>query len=82
MLLLPSAAFLHFFSKKFFQEYYQSVNQFGHRSGPEQSHLFNFGREQNHLCNFGRRHYEEDLCELILNMDLWFRRCCLKTFLI
>ena len=33
--------------------------------------------------NFGRGHYEEHFCELILNLDQWFRRrCCLKTFLI
>ena len=38
--------------------------------------------EQNHLCNFGRRHHEEQLCEIILNLDKWFRRRChLKDFL-
>ena len=38
--------------------------------------------EQNHLCNFGRRYYEEQFCEIILNLGLWFkRRCCLKDFL-
>ena len=38
---------------------------------------------QNHLCNFGRRHHEEKFCEIILNLDQWFkRRCCLKIFLI
>ena len=37
----------------------------------------------NHLCNNGRRHHEEQSCEIILNLDLWFRRkCCLKVFLI
>ena len=34
------------------------------------------------LCNFGRRHYEEQFCEIILNLDQWFRRSCLKKFLI
>ena len=37
--------------------------------------------ERNHLCNFGRRHHEEQLCKTILNLDQWFRRCCLKIFL-
>ena len=36
----------------------------------------------NHLCNFGRRHHGEQFCEIILNLDQWFRRCYLKTFLI
>ena len=36
-----------------------------------------------HLCNFGRRYYEEQLCEIILNLDQWLRRKCgLKVFLI
>ena len=35
-----------------------------------------------HLCNFGRRHYEIKFCEIILNLDQWFRRCLLKIFLI
>ena len=30
--------------------------------------------EQNHLCNFGRGYYEEQFCEIILNLDKWFRR--------
>ena len=38
--------------------------------------------EQNHLCNFGRGYYEEQFFEIILNLDQWFRRCCLKIFLI
>ena len=38
--------------------------------------------QQNHLCNFGRGHQEEHFCEIILNLDQWFRRCCLKIFLI
>ena len=38
--------------------------------------------EWNHLCNFGRRNHEEQLCKIILNLGQWFRRCCLKTFLI
>ena len=36
----------------------------------------------NHLCNFGRGYQEEQFCEIILNMDQWFRRCLLKIFLI
>ena len=39
--------------------------------------------EQNHFCNFGKRCYEEQFCEIILNLDLWLRKkCCLKIFLI
>ena len=39
--------------------------------------------ERNHLCNFGRKYYEEQFCEIILNLDEWFRRrCLLKIFLI
>ena len=34
-----------------------------------------------HLCSFGPGHYEVQFCEIILNLDQWFR-CCLKTFLI
>ena len=36
--------------------------------------------EQNCLCNFGRGCYEEQCCEIILNLGHWFRRC-LKYFL-
>ena len=37
----------------------------------------------NHLCNSGRRYHEEQFCEIILNLDQWFRRKChLKVFLI
>ena len=37
--------------------------------------------ECNSLCNFGRG-YEEQFCELILNLGQWFRsRCRLKDFL-
>ena len=37
----------------------------------------------NHLCNIGRRHHEEQSCEIILNLDHWFRRKCrFKVFLI
>ena len=37
----------------------------------------------NHLGNFGRRHHEKQSCEIILNLDHWFKRkCCLKVFLI
>ena len=36
----------------------------------------------NHLCNFGRRYYEDQFCEIILNLGQWFRRGCrLKDFL-
>ena len=39
--------------------------------------------ERNHLCNFGRRHHEDQFCEIILNLNQWFRRrSCLKIFLI
>ena len=34
--------------------------------------------EQNHLCNFSRRYHEEQFFEIILNLDLWLRRRCLK----
>ena len=33
--------------------------------------------EQNHLCNFSGGCYEEQFCEIILNLGQWFR-CCLK----
>ena len=32
--------------------------------------------DPNHLCNFGRRYHEEQFCEIILNLDPWFRRKC------
>ena len=39
--------------------------------------------EPNHLSNYGRRHHEEQFCQIILNLELWFRRLChLKIFLI
>ena len=39
--------------------------------------------EKNHLCNFDRGHHVEQFCEIILNLDQWFRgTCCLKIFLI
>ena len=34
------------------------------------------------VINFGRRHHEEHFCEIILNLNRWFSRCHLKTFLI
>ena len=37
--------------------------------------------EHNHLINFGRGYYEEQFCEIILNLGQWFRRCRLKDFL-
>ena len=30
--------------------------------------------ERNHMCNFGRGYQEEQFCEIILNLDQWFRR--------
>ena len=39
--------------------------------------------DRKHLCNCGRGHLEKQFCEIILNLDQWFRRkCCLKVFLI
>ena len=39
--------------------------------------------EPSHLWNFSRRHHEEQFCEIILNLDQWFkRRCYLKIFII
>ena len=35
--------------------------------------------EQNHLCNFGRRYYEEQFCEIILNL---VQEMSFKCFLI
>ena len=38
--------------------------------------------EQNHLCKFSRGYLEEQFCEIIFNLDQWFRRRCgLKDFL-
>ena len=34
------------------------------------------------LCNFGRWQFGGHICEVILNLDQWFRRCRLKMFLI
>ena len=33
------------------------------------------------MCNFGKGYYEEQFCEIILNLGQWFRRCRLKDFL-
>ena len=33
------------------------------------------------MCNSGRGHYKEHFCEIILNLDKWFRRCNLKDVL-
>ena len=30
--------------------------------------------KRNHLCNFGRWDHEEQFCEIILNLDKWFKR--------
>ena len=41
-----------------------------------------FSRVAN-VCNYGRRHNVEQFCEIILNLNKWFRRRYdLKTFLI
>ena len=38
--------------------------------------------ERNNLCKFGRGYPMEQFCEIILSLDLWFRRrCSLKDFL-
>ena len=38
--------------------------------------------ERNHLCKFGRGYYENQFCEIILNLGQWFkRRCRFKKFL-
>ena len=29
--------------------------------------------ERNHLCNFGKGYHEEKFCEILLNLDQWFR---------
>ena len=35
------------------------------------------------FMHFDRRHHGEQFCEIIFNLDQWFkRRCCLKIFLI
>ena len=34
--------------------------------------------EWNRFDNFGRGPYEEHLCQIILNLGLWFMRRCLK----
>ena len=39
--------------------------------------------ELNHLCKFGRGYHEEQFCEIIMNLDQWFRRRFIfKIFLI
>ena len=39
--------------------------------------------QQNHLCNFERGHHGKYSCEVIWNLEQWFkRRCRSKTFLI
>ena len=38
--------------------------------------------KRNPLCTFGRGYYEEQFCEIILNLGKWFRwRCRLIDFL-
>ena len=42
-----------------------------------------YSAELHHLCHFVRGYYEEQFCEIVLNLDQWFRRrCLLKIFLI
>ena len=42
-----------------------------------------FSTKQKHLGSSGRGHHEEHICEIISNLDQWFRRRYhLKTFLI
>ena len=36
--------------------------------------------EPNQMCNFGREYQEEQFCEIILNLDQWLRRRCLKRY--
>ena len=37
--------------------------------------------ERNLLCNIDSIYYEDQFCEMILNLDQWFRRrCLLKIF--
>ena len=33
------------------------------------------------LCNFGGGYHEEQFCKIILNLNQWFKRFCLKDFL-
>ena len=35
--------------------------------------------ELNHLCIIGRRHHEEQFCEIILNLNQWFRKMSFKV---
>ena len=45
--------------------------------------MVNCSADQNHLWNFVRRHHEDQFCEIILNLNQWFRRKCrLNVFLI
>ena len=37
--------------------------------------------ESYHLCKCGRGKYTEYFCDIILNLDKRFRRCCLRYFL-
>ena len=41
-----------------------------------------FFQRPNNLYNVGKGYQEEQFCEIILNLDQWFRRrCCLKIVL-
>ena len=35
---------------------------------------------KNGLCNLSRGYYEKHFCEIILNLDQWFRRCLNKFY--
>ena len=37
--------------------------------------------KQKHMSNFGRGYYDDQICEIILNLGQWFRICHLKDFL-
>ena len=72
-----------------YEEYYWGTELVFQRNMPFQD-AFYLGlwlpfcsAKRNHLCNFGRTHHGEHFCEIISNLDHWFRRrCCLKIILI
>ena len=43
---------------------------------PDWIQILDLKLKRNHLCNFGRGYREEQFCEIILNLDQWFRRRC------
>ena len=44
--------------------------------------IFYFSSDGHVIINFIRGHHEAHFCKIILNLNHWFRRCHLKTFLI